>query len=280
MRAAVFFAIGFFGLGMATSAAQTVTACTGTIDFLPTTISKSGVWCLKKNLRVVRDTGPGIEIMADNVTIDLGGFTIWGSSRKGAAETGISAASRNNITIRNGTIVGFGTGVFLTRNGRRGSGHVVENIRIKSSYGYGIFVSGDGMILRNNQVLNTWMNGATDSGVMFGIYAQGKGLLISDNSVYGVMGDHAYGIRIEPKSQAVVKHNIISNIHAATHACGICVEPGSPALIIENEVLNSATKVEYSSGIAGGGNSLCIRNEVIGFDKPFHACDQSSSTSQ
>lgn len=82
-------------------------------------IGAPGSYYLTRNL-TVSEGQHGIEIVASDVTIDLNGFTIDGSVFFGGpSRDGISITSpefRQNITVKNGTIRGFGeTGVDLAQ---------------------------------------------------------------------------------------------------------------------------------------------------------------------
>jgi hypothetical protein len=85
------------------------------ISSLPLTISASGSYYLTGNLAVA--TGTAITINADNVTVDLNGFTI-SSSASPANSTGILINGlRRDVTIKNGHILGtttFSGGTFTS----------------------------------------------------------------------------------------------------------------------------------------------------------------------
>lgn len=74
----------------------------------PVDLNVSGSYRLTSDLSGAGNN-TAIQVNADNVTIDLNGFTIYGSN--GLIADGISIAGHVNVEIRNGTIRGF------TRNG-------------------------------------------------------------------------------------------------------------------------------------------------------------------
>lgn len=77
------------------------------VDALNFTISQPGFFQLTKNLTTASSTAYGIVINADNVTLDLNGFTLQGP--KSGSQYGIKInAGRNNITLRNGIVRGWG----------------------------------------------------------------------------------------------------------------------------------------------------------------------------
>lgn len=89
-------------------------------------IAEPGSYLLSKNLTAVGDC---LTVTADFVTIDLGGFTIFGDGT-GAAIKG--DGTRRAITMRDGTITNFDDGIdFCPVTGPGTTGHqlVVERIR-------------------------------------------------------------------------------------------------------------------------------------------------------
>jgi parallel beta-helix repeat protein len=179
MTRPVFLALLIPLLACATSRvnAETVHSCTGFIDSLPAHISTQGVWCLRRNLATNISSGAAILIDTNNVTLDCNEFKIGGLSAGNSTLTsGIQAADRINVTVRNCSIRGFFTGIDL----RLGSGHLVEHNRLDNNLYAGIFVSGENSLVRGNSVLDT---GAAGSGHAVGIRAYGH---ISDNVVINV----------------------------------------------------------------------------------------------
>lgn len=79
------------------------------ISAIPFTITAPGSYYLTNNVTVAVPDGVGIIIQADDVTIDLNGFTMVGGG--GGTAYGIRAAvTQQNICIRNGTVRGFANG--------------------------------------------------------------------------------------------------------------------------------------------------------------------------
>ncbi len=71
----------------------------------PVSINEPGSYRLTSDL-VVTSGIDGVEINADNVTLDLNGFTIFGSGEVGLND-GISINASDNVEVRNGTVRGF-----------------------------------------------------------------------------------------------------------------------------------------------------------------------------
>jgi parallel beta-helix repeat protein len=94
-------------------------------------------------------------IGANNITLDLNGYTITGNGSTGSGVIR-DAVIRNNITVKNGTVSGFQNGVIF--NGIQGG--LIENITATNNTNFGIYlsVSSANITVRNNTVSNN-MNG-------------------------------------------------------------------------------------------------------------------------
>jgi hypothetical protein len=96
------------------------------ISTAPFTISANGAYYLTGNLTVA--SGDAITIAANNVTLDLCGFTISSTAPGGSGNAILFSGARTNVAICNGHI----------------TGNVVNNSGVYSGsgFGYGIFYSG------------------------------------------------------------------------------------------------------------------------------------------
>jgi len=125
---------GVIEINQARALAGNVTS--GDTAGFPVTISQSGSYRLTGNLTVPNTSVHAIQIIADNVPVDLNGFSIIGQTVcSGASLDSVPAASghgidsfRNNISIANGVIRGMGMGLWLV-----GDTLVVENVRVLSN---------------------------------------------------------------------------------------------------------------------------------------------------
>lgn len=110
-------------------------------------ITQSGSYFLVAN--VAGEAGKsGIEIAADNVTVDLRGFTVQGvaGSLDGITtlDTPVSADIRNGVVVTGGLVVGWGEhGIRITGVGSRVSG-----VTVRENAGPGILVDNDALIER------------------------------------------------------------------------------------------------------------------------------------
>jgi hypothetical protein len=99
----------------------------------PITITQSGSYKLTSNLTSTSTTIDVIQINADNVTLDLNGFSIIGPrtctgdnttlvcTNSGMTASAVVAAGRKNIVVKNGITQGFDTGVLLRDLAQRGN---------------------------------------------------------------------------------------------------------------------------------------------------------------
>ena len=103
-------------LGAAAARAET-TQCTP-VTGLPAVITVQGIYCLTGDLSTAITSGNAIEIATNNVILDLNGYKIGGlAAGPGTMANGIMAFGRQNVTIKNGTMLWEGIhledGVFV-----------------------------------------------------------------------------------------------------------------------------------------------------------------------
>ena len=155
-------------------------------------------------------------------------LTIALAAGPGTQTFGIFALDRQNITIKNGTIRGFFTGIFLPNTGAS-QGHVVEDIRADQNTSVGISVDGSGNIVRNNQVVRT--GGCT--------------------TPCGPNADAA-GIQVGGAGPRVLNNNVITVTKAGTGvAWGILVTGAIGALVVNNRITEADRGIEYLGGSTG-----------------------------
>lgn len=192
------------------------------ISSLPITIDQPGSYYFTGNMTSLGQ-GTAIMISADNVTLDLMGYTLKGSV---SSIHGIDIRSAN-VEIRNGTVREFGgTGISaggavnriinvrVVGNSERGinvynGGFVVENCTASANGDRGISAVGNGVI-RNNVV-----SGNGSSGIV-----AGSGNLIVGNQA----SNNLAGIRVEDGNR-VVGNNAHQN-----RSTGIQVRAGNVVL--------------------------------------------------
>ena len=133
------------------------------IKSLPYTIPSSGFYFITRDLT---STGDGITVEADNVTIDLMGFSLIGSD----VGDGIDMDGRANVEVRNGTVKGFGyNGV--REQSSNGKSHRIIGLKVHGNGATGILLYGSGHLIKDCT--------ASDNDYV-GIYA-GKGCAVIGN---------------------------------------------------------------------------------------------------
>jgi hypothetical protein len=182
----------------------------------------------------------GIEIAANNVTLDLNGFALLGGGHGGS---GIHIpGAQTNITVRNGTISdwvnnGVDSDSYFSMN------LVFERLNISANPAFGIYMSGAGVvrdcICENN-----------GTGIFLGSYSEAIGNICIGNGT---------GIFV------VGSNNRIENNHVAASGSGGIQVSGNGNynnLIIKNSV--SGNGANNYVGIAGNIVGPLITNTVSG----------------
>jgi hypothetical protein len=148
-------------------------ALTTVIDHVPYTITEAGHYELQSDL-TANDTAIAIAVQKADVVIDLNGFTL-AESPAGLSDIGIYVTA-NNVTIRNGTVSRFGTGITLSS-----SQCVVEGLRLLCDNGVTVVTGSDSVIL------NCFIIGAGKRSYSNGIYLAGPGclgILVKNNQIF------------------------------------------------------------------------------------------------
>ena len=161
---------------------------------LPHTITEPGSYYIAKDLVGVAGDN-GITIAADNVTLDLGGWSLVGVP---GSLAGIYAKNQHDIVIRNGTIrLWGGDGIDFTQAGAC----KLEDLRIRHNDGRGLIVNTDSQVTR----CITQSNGAE------GIAAS-NGVQILNNDLFNNVSN---GVQVQSgNSAAVVSGNTFRNDNA------------------------------------------------------------------
>ena len=195
------------------------------IPNLPYTISESGSYCLTQNLIHTDQYTNAIEVNADNVTIDLCGYSIIGpTATHNETCSGIYMNGCKNVEIRNGTITNFpNNGIFEADTGviPEASGHRVIDVRVTLIGAHGIVLWGSNHTVRDCTVTQTQIDLEQGfGGITCGSMSAVIGNVVSESNIIGIragigcmirdntLGNCAYGII--PESGSSVIDNIIS----------------------------------------------------------------------
>lgn len=108
----------------------------------------------------------GLVVDADGITIDLNGHRLHGN--RNGATIGIDVGSHANVTIKNGIVQGFGTGISTAL---LSNGLTIANVEVRDSVSLGIVVAAAGAAL-------------------------GKSVIVANSGPGVVVGDFASGVKV------------------------------------------------------------------------------------
>jgi len=207
-------------------------ACTS-INSLPTNITASGTYCMTGNVSKAF-TANAITVSANNVTIDLAGFTI--NQTTIGAGNGLASDGYGNIQVKNGRFLNFRQAITMNN----GNGNVIDNIYIDNGY-YGIYMTGSNAVVKNCTV-------------------KGVGPAINVESVGGYGQTQNSGSRIvnndvmAPGSEAIYVGQddivIANNRLTGPGNMGIFIDIGKRYLILDNQISN------FQEGINGRSDTV------------------------
>lgn len=205
------------------------------IGELPFTITQSGLYRLSGDLSTGIGSGAAIAIEADKVQLDLNGRRIGSTAGTEGAAVGILASGRRFVTVKNGAVSGFATGVRLGE----GANQVVQDVVVEAARN-GIEVGGGGALVGRNRVVGS---GAATGGT--GILAHGTDIHVLDNDVLDT-GSASVAIRIQHGAQCSVSANRIGNA-LSEDVAGIAVVDMAQGEVRENRITSSAVGVELEA---------------------------------
>jgi hypothetical protein len=218
----------------------------------PIVICQSGSYRLSSNLTMPNANTDGIDITADNVTVDLNGFSILGPTvcsgspltciRNNGTPSGNGISSSNaNIVVMNGQIKGMGlNGISLAGTKSR-----VQNIQATSNVNHGIFV-GDSSVV---SLCTVNSNGGT------GIFANG-----SDVVTGNLVSFNVNGINSANQAALISGNSVLSSSSVGIQA--VC-----PSLISGNLVFLNANNSQFfdtSGNLLATGNLVALGSSVFG----------------
>ncbi len=210
-------------------------------------INRSGSYYLTTNVLGV-SSKYGIQIFANNVALDLNGYSLIGVSN--ALDGIVLFNSYTNLTVRNGTISGWGTGNYGIRC--LGQNATLERLNV-SGNNFGLTCVG-GSVIRDCVI---------DGSGRDGLFVQGSGNLIVNNNLSGnnlLSGPGNASISI------VGINNRIEGNHVAGNGGGfgilISAGPYTNNFVIRNSVTGNGVN-NYSLGTGNIAGPL-INNTVSG----------------
>ena len=200
----------------------------------------------------------GLTIAADNVVLDLNGFTVSGTPAAGEGP-GILVSGRTGVTVRNGTVTQFDTGVAI----EGGSGNTVTNMDIRDNRGTGDY--GEGVLVYQSTGNTVSNNRITNNGPYGGIsMLVASNNLIENNQIVNnnMSTTNTSGIRLENVGRTGSNGNTIrGNLVQGSGLDGIQIfAGGSDNRISQNSVLNNNR--DGITAFAGSNRNVIEDNQV------------------
>jgi hypothetical protein len=215
----------------------------------PFKITKPGSYKLTSNLTVPAGVD-GIDVLAQDVTLDLNGFSIigpvvcsgFGPVTCPSASTGIGINGSNtdgtigpaDIKIFNGAVRGMGShGIFVS-----GDGSLVEKISVQSNAGAGIIVSGS--------VLESSAIGNGSTGILAFIVRDSEA---ANNVGDGIITDGRGGVALNDVSSFNGKRGIVAQNASVTGSTstlnkGVGLFAVCPSAILNNTIVANASSIQ------------------------------------
>jgi hypothetical protein len=211
------------------------------------------------------DLGPcgsnGVFIGADHVTLNLNGHSIIGSG----GFVGVSS-SNTGVVVENGSVLHFGTDVFLHGDSSR-----VMNLHVSAASGFGIDVSGHNDVISGNRAFTNGGSGIAGDGagsqytnnILQGNSTEGLNVsnaaLISGNKALnnGTFGINALDTLGAPM---VVTNNITNGNQNHGMVAGTSVDPTVITLSGNKAYFNANLGISGQPGVTDGGNNKADEN--------------------
>lgn len=227
------------------------------ITSVPLTISQSGSYYLTKNLTA---TDTAITIIADDVTIDFCGFTLTGP---GTIGYGIFMNGRKNVEVRNGTIKNFGWHGISEAAVNSGQHHRVVNMRILSCGNCGIYLSGNGHMIKDCAVSGIHApSGGYITALSAGSACIITGNAICNNGTSAAAGSDVAGINAG--NGCTIIGNVVSNNGTSGAGMVYGISVGNACVVNDNSVYLNGNNSTGSSvrGIYASGYTKVVGNCV------------------
>ncbi|MFC1605048.1 right-handed parallel beta-helix repeat-containing protein [Planctomycetota bacterium] len=252
-------------MGMPTVLESGISLQAQLISSVPLTISQSGSYYLDQNMTHTNRYTNAIQVNADNVTIDLAGYSLIGPSSSSGTSSGIRMNGRKNVEIRNGTVTNFGNnGIWDEDTGDTSSGHRVIDVRVLSNGGNGIVLEGNHNLVKDctvlyncSAIIEGW------GGIRCGHTSTIIGNVVSyTNFLAGISADIGCTISGNNVSDNGWGINAWRGCHIIGNTCtwdmiGIFIE-GNGNLVKGNTIFNSE-----DNGIEVGGSYNAIEENLV-----------------
>jgi parallel beta-helix repeat protein len=252
---------------------------------LPFTVASSGSYILNSNLAGLGGSD-GITVAADDVTIDLNGFTLVGT---GGVGTGILNSSGKNLALRNGTIRDWGSGGVFSN----GLNTTLDGLRISHSGltagANGVYLTGDSGLVTNCVISGSGGSGGSALVVYYGNVSDcvvngntgAIGIRVSASVIQRctVNANASFGVELSIGSQLIDStvswngngvgvdtfgNRIAGNTVAKNTGVGIHIALAAGNRVEDNNFVLNGTGIE-----ADAGGNVIIKNSLNGNTTPY-----------
>jgi len=222
--------------------------------YQPTTITQPGYYSLTRDIS--SSASPVISIQADNVTLDLNGYSVSNSSASATLIRIVPPST--NVRIRNGWLSGGSLGIGYQDNSAL-TRVLIESVDILNSI-FGIQINpAEHVEVLSSRIIaapGSNGNGIVVQGFFSGGTFQPWTGRFSDNTIVGVGGR---GMDLDGLSGGAVRRNIVRNYGALAPGGGegIFIFPGGGNFVEENEISNG------NAGIFIGSDGNVVAGNIV-----------------
>ena len=204
-----------------------------------------------------------IDFGASFITLDLGGFSIVGQSAvPGSVTRGVTATEREGITIRNGTIEGFGEGIFISSSDQV----TLSSLNIRNPRGIGVNLRVSTGVLVEDSVFDLPLADLPDVEVE-GIILHGGALRVRNTEVRnGTVGVNFSFADSCDVTQTPSNGEVVDTTIAGAYLSGIRVACSTNVRIAGNDI---ATAPQHGAGIVvdapflGGVTGVTVEDNTV-----------------
>jgi parallel beta-helix repeat protein len=198
----------------------------------PAVISESGTYVLTRD--IATRTGTALMITANNVTLDLNGFTIQGPGQQ--VGNGIVISGATGVRVTNGIIADFGFGVMVANSNnvtlRDLSIRAAGQPPIAPPPATGILiVQSKSVVVEDNNLYNVGLGIFVRGGRSWGNRIANNTIVAGSNGVFGICYNPTDSDPMAPRG------DVISGNHIVNYGTGIQMAATSPNNMIRNNTI-------------------------------------------
>jgi len=214
------------------------------ITSVPVVIAVPGEYCLVDDLTFPSARGAAITVTVSDVTVDLNRNELRGPHYGGvttiAESIAISANDVSNVTVRNGAIAGFATGVSFRSSLPLKTGMLVEDLHLSGITAVAIQIGTASTVVRNNRITN--LNGTLKSGV-------------ASDEVTAIYSENIWGMPMGNE----IRNNFISGMKGGANS-GIIKLFRAPSTLVEGNTIAGPNYDSFTGIRIGASRNVTVAN--------------------